>query len=237
VDGLRFRGVLFDFDNTLVDSAAVLPKAQQKVAELIATYIGKPQLSMEIFKVLKRAEEVLELHGVYDRDRYWQHVLAELGFGDAVDERLLREWTRAYWEEYMKHELFPDALHVLGTLRKVCKLAIVTNTDGLPGMKRQRLEKAGVLDFFEVVVIAGEGGVEAKPSPQPFRLAVKMLGLSPSECLMVGDDPVKDVAGAKAAGIYAALFDRFGRRLVSGRPDYIISRLMDVLVIVFGKHF
>jgi beta-phosphoglucomutase-like phosphatase (HAD superfamily) len=38
---LRFRGVLFDFDNTLVDSAAVLPKAQQKVAELIATYIGK----------------------------------------------------------------------------------------------------------------------------------------------------------------------------------------------------
>jgi beta-phosphoglucomutase-like phosphatase (HAD superfamily) len=38
---LRFRGVLFDFDNTLVDSAAVLPKAQQKVAELIGNVYRK----------------------------------------------------------------------------------------------------------------------------------------------------------------------------------------------------
>jgi len=232
-----FKGVLFDFDNTLVDSAKVLPKAQWKAAELIANYIGRPQHVAEVFSTIKRVERTLELFGVYDRDRYWHHVLAELGAENAVDERTIRRWTEAYWSEYIKHELFLDTITVLESLKHRCKLGIVSNTDGLPDMKRKRLEKVGILSYFDAVVIAGEEGVDPKPSPKPFLTAVKVLGLKRDECLMVGDHPVNDVVGAKSAGLHTALLDPTGEKVYTVKPDYVVSRLLEVVDIVLGKRF
>jgi HAD superfamily hydrolase (TIGR01549 family) len=237
VVGLRFKGVLFDFDNTLVDSAKVLPTAQWRAAELIAGYLGRPQHVMEVFSIIRIVEKIMEIYGVYDRDLFWRHVLAEMGVENAVDEGAMRRWTEAYWSEYMKHELFPDAATVLESLQGRCRLGMVTNTDGLPGMKQKRLEKVGVLRYFDVVVIAGEDGIEPKPSPKPFLMAVKALGLGPDECLMVGDHLVNDVVGAKSAGIYAALLDPAGLKGFAVKPDYVVSRLSEVVEIVFGKHF
>lgn len=234
---MRFKAVFFDFDNTLVDSAEVLPKAQHKAAELIAAHLGRPEMFEEIFSTIRRVERILELQGVYNRDRFWLHVLAEVGFNDSVDEDILRAWTEAYWSEYMQHKLFPDAIEVLEQLKGRVRLGMVTNTDGLPGMKRKRLETTGVLRYFDVVVIAGEDGVEPKPSPRPFSMAVKALGLRPWECLMVGDHPVNDIAGAKSAGLYTALLDPEGVKPCSVKPDYVVSRLSEVVDIVFGKRF
>jgi phosphoglycolate phosphatase-like HAD superfamily hydrolase len=51
-----------------------------------------------------------------------------------------------------------------------------------------------------------------KPHPMPVRLAVKALGLEPSQCVLVGDTGV-DVRSAKAAGaLTVGVLCGFGER-------------------------
>ena len=63
-------------------------------------------------------------------------------------------------------------------------------------------------DFFDAVV-AFEDTKQHKPSPEPFKKALKKLALAPEECLMVGDWPERDMLGARKLGIMTA-FARYG---------------------------
>ncbi len=224
--------VFFDFDNTLFDSASILPRAQRLVATLIVDFLGNKAEVDEVFRIVRHVERVLEMQGVYDRDRVWRHVLWELGFDGDVDEGLLREWSMAYWTEYMKGNVFPETYEVLERLSHRYVLGLVTNTDGLKGMKRLRLEKTSIKHFFKAVVVAGDDIPEVKPNPKPFLKAAELIRIHPSRCMMVGDDPLNDVAGAKAAGMKAVLLDRLGGKRFVIKPDYIIPSLKGLLEIV-----
>jgi putative hydrolase of the HAD superfamily len=87
------------------------------------------------------------------------------------------------------------------------KLAVIANWDvSLPEV----LSRFGLADRFAVIVTAAAVGA-AKPDPEPFRVALERLGIDAAGCVHVGDDPVTDVAGARAAGLSALLIDRSGR--------------------------
>ncbi|MBK1724713.1 HAD-IIA family hydrolase [Thiocystis violacea] len=55
-----------------------------------------------------------------------------------------------------------------------------------------------------------------KPEPLLYEMALEMLGCSPGECLMIGDRPDTDIAGAERLGMWTALV-RTGR-FAPGRP-------------------
>jgi putative hydrolase of the HAD superfamily len=103
---------------------------------------------------------------------------------------------------------YADAQPALGALAAAgLKLAVVANWDiSLPGV----LARLGLADRFEVIVTAAAVGA-AKPDPKPFQAALKRLAVEPAECVHVGDDPLTDVAGARAAGLASVLVDRSGR--------------------------
>ena len=65
-----------------------------------------------------------------------------------------------------------------------------------------KLEKLGLLPFFSFVVSSEEAGVE-KPHPGLFALCAEKAGVSPEECLLVGDSLKGDVLGAENAGMRA----------------------------------
>ena len=77
--------------------------------------------------------------------------------------------------------------------------------------------------------------VVGKPKPEMFRLALERAGSEPSRTLVCGDRPETDVAGARAAGVPAALVltgvtresDLAG---VTERPDWILRDINELLV-------
>jgi putative hydrolase of the HAD superfamily len=77
-------------------------------------------------------------------------------------------------------------------------LALVTN--GAPEMQRRKLAGAGLDGAFDTVVFAGHDA-PAKPSPEPFRVALDELGVPAERAVHVGDSVSSDVAGAHAAGL------------------------------------
>ncbi len=87
------------------------------------------------------------------------------------------------------------------------KLAVVANWDvSLADV----LARLGLAQPFDVIVTAAAIGA-AKPDARPFQAALERLGSDAARTVHVGDDPVTDIAGARAAGLSAVLLDRSGR--------------------------
>lgn len=61
-------------------------------------------------------------------------------------------------------------------------------------------ERAGIADLFSAMSFSSDHGM-VKPSPQPFELVLKQLGISKTAALVVGDSPRRDLGGAANAGI------------------------------------
>jgi len=76
-------------------------------------------------------------------------------------------------------------------------MAIVTSKTRQTALRGLRLFD---LDKYFPVVIGFDEVEHHKPHPEPVLSAVRLLGLEPSDCIMVGDGPA-DIASAKAAGV------------------------------------
>jgi putative hydrolase of the HAD superfamily len=63
---------------------------------------------------------------------------------------------------------------------------------------------------MDLIVTSALVGWE-KPDVRTFRAALDPLGIEPERALHIGDQPRSDVVGALAAGMRAALIDRYAR--------------------------
>jgi putative hydrolase of the HAD superfamily len=95
-----------------------------------------------------------------------------------------------------------------------------------------QVEKTPLKGLFHAAFMAEQVGA-AKPHPALFQTSVEQFGLSPDECLHVGDDPVRDIEAAANFGMKTAWMNRHGDDWVShiAGPDIVLSDLNDLLVI------
>jgi len=71
------------------------------------------------------------------------------------------------------------------------------------------LERLGVARQVDFVLCSAIERLE-KPDPAIFERALRLAGVAPREALHAGDHPEKDIAGARAVGLRAALVDHAG---------------------------
>jgi HAD superfamily hydrolase (TIGR01549 family) len=67
----------------------------------------------------------------------------------------------------------------------------------------RKLDALGLARHFDVVVASGESGgpSELKPAPDGYLKAARRLGVTPEQCLVIGDRDDADGAAARAAGM------------------------------------
>jgi putative hydrolase of the HAD superfamily len=115
--------------------------------------------------------------------------------------------VRAAMLDSIRFSAFPDAAPVLRELRAHgLRLVVCSNWDcSLPEV----LDSCGLLELVDGVVASAIVGAD-KPAPLVFERALSVCGCDAADALHVGDSPVADVAGARAAGMRALLIDRSG---------------------------
>jgi putative hydrolase of the HAD superfamily len=121
----------------------------------------------------------------------------------------------------------PGALGALTTLRaRGLTLAVVSNTMRTPGVTlRKLLAQYGLLDCFAHATFSDEVGVR-KPAPEIFWLTLRAVGGEPQTAVHVGDDPVLDVQGARAAGMRVIqVTSARARAAGAGGPDAVVPAL------------
>jgi len=154
-----------------------------------------------------------------------------------VDGRVLACAIDAYLEVKARHLVpYPNVVETLRALKGMgMKLGVVTDAPGEKALGR--LRALGVAELFDAVV-AFEETNRHKPHELPFRKACEKLGVAPSEVLMVGDSPERDIAGAQGLGMLTALA-KYGEdeevkwRAPEGvRADYELSDPKEILAVI-----
>ena len=189
-------------------SAAALDRAYEESA----VYLGRIWATDRDVPV---EDHVRAIVGVIDRD---------------VARRLTPEVLAALVDAYARPILLvPPTVDdgALGALQKLrdlgYTLAVVSNTMRTPGaMLRRVLERYGLLACFAHTVFSDEIGVR-KPDPAIFLGALRALDARPAHAIHVGDDPVLDVEGARAAGMRVV-------QVTSASPAALASRAPDAVV-------
>jgi len=150
----------------------------------------------------------------------WHEALAEHG----VDDRELAERLAKAYREH-RHAAcrpYPDAVAVLESLRGRMRLVVVTN--GTEEHQRTKLDASGLTGHFDAIVTSGAVGA-SKPDPAIFRAALAAAGCGPGDAAMVGDNPLRDIAGAQQAGLRGVWIDRNGGDTRGVVPDARIREL------------
>ncbi|QGA54503.1 HAD-IA family hydrolase [Sulfolobus sp. E5-1-F] len=224
------KAVLFDFDDTLVDFSTKAKEALDAVSKDIYTYIKENyQQEIDINIIRKLVEEEskkLDSKGEYNRNKWWESILKSLNIVN-IDKSQLYDWTSLYWSIASQTEPYEDAKEIIEYLdSKGYKLGIITNSDGEGGNKSSRLRTFPLIDKFDLILIAGEGGIRPKPNLEPFIISCERFSVEPSSCVFVGDEPVKDCLAAKKANMISVLIDREGKvKDAELYADFVISNL------------
>ncbi|MBN2439153.1 MAG: HAD family hydrolase [Deltaproteobacteria bacterium] len=195
------RAIVFDFGQTLVDSADGFRTAEKEVQQKALKALG-PAAGEEFLTVYREIRSRFHARSDFSRKRILEAVSRHYGW--KPDPALLERWETEYWERVKgMTRFFPEAVSVLTALQNRYRLALITNAQGQTRTGMHRVGNYPELTrFFEVIVVAGEGDVPAKPDPGPFRLCLARLEVAPGESVYVGDDWRIDVCGSEAAGMH-----------------------------------
>lgn len=194
------EAILFDFGQTLVDSADGFRTAERDAQRKIFADLGGHTWD-EFIARYRQIRKANQDQSQFSRFEIWCSVYDS--FDVPADSKRLVVWEREYWQTVNRLTApFPEAMHVLGELRRNYRLALISNTQGEIESEGHRLRQFPKLArFFDVTIISGENGINAKPDPQPFRLCLEKLDIAPASAVYVGDDYRIDIGGARHVGI------------------------------------
>ena len=148
-----------------------------------------------------------------------------------VDYRILANGIAAY--RRVKAGNLTPYPRIMETLIKLKSKGLILGiVSDAPKMQAWlRLAETNISEFFDVVVALEDTG-RLKPSRMPFKQAIKKLGFKPEEILFVGDNPERDIKGAKGVGMKTALAE-YGQ-LIKGKskPDFVLKKLIDLQKVV-----
>ena len=194
------KAVIFDFGQTLVDSADGFRTAEIEAQDSIFAALEGVERNrfIDVYRRVRRAHH--EQSRLSRRD-IWRAVCDALQ--REVDEQRLVAWEGEYWKRVNAlTRVFPDARRTLDALRATHHLALISNTQGQAGGGAHRLSVfPDLARAFECIVIAGENGIPAKPDAEPFLRCLRQMKLDPGDCFYVGDDYQFDVCGSRGVGM------------------------------------
>ncbi len=221
-----FKAILFDLDNTLINFLEFKVETAKAAAKAMVAN-GLPATEIEAYG---KIFTVYDEKGIEYQKTFYE-VVRQYNLEINAAERIQQAAILAYLQK--KFEVlrtYPIVKPTLSKLKESHKLGIVT--DAPRNKAWQRLILTGLCDYFDVVITLDDTKA-FKPSPGGFNLALKALNLMPEACLFVGDNPERDIAGARELGMRTCLakYGWSGRK-GGAKADYEIARFEDILRVV-----
>lgn len=191
----NIKAVIFDLDGTLACTAGDLLNG---INHMLHTAFGFPPISME---------EMMTAVNFCEREyvkRLCELAIGKSGREDIVlDEETVDKCVALYTNHYGAHYL--DTTYVYeGVAEAVDRikaaglpLAVCTNK-----LAKQAEEIVDLLFPGRFDILVGDGMYTHKPDPEGALAIAKEFGVSPAECLFIGDSDV-DMQTAKNAGMIA----------------------------------
>jgi len=202
----EIKGVLFDWDGTLLDSFQADSSAYLAMFSEMGITWGLDQLAQH-----------------YSPN--WYDVYRAAGLPEQHWGAADTAWRKHY--SGFRPKLIHGARKVLNAVGRRYKLALVTSGDRdrvLRQLREFRLTKS-----FHARVCSGDTE-HKKPHPGPLNFALQCIGLKAADCVYVGDSP-EDVQMAKSAHVRViGVLGPFPteKRLRAAKPDLLLNSIADL---------
>ncbi len=222
---MALSAVIFDLDGTLIDTNPAHVDAFEQAFAQLGYKVSKDRIAVEMGK---------------GGDKLVVDIL-----GEEIDRTSGNALRKAHTSNYIgiaksrPLAVFPGVDGLLRGIRtRGLKLALATSSK--PEELEATFASAGVdwKNQFDVITKSSDAR-QGKPAPDLVQVAVDKLGVSPAECLMIGDTPY-DAQTARDAGVVcdgltcgkmndAARLRASGMRMVFDDPAHLLAQLDDVL--------
>ncbi|MFV5693916.1 beta-phosphoglucomutase [Flavobacterium sp. LB3P122] len=204
------KAFIFDLDGVIVDTAKYHYLAWQKIANELNI-----DFTLEHNELLKGVSRVRSLD-----------IILELGKVEASQEDK-DKWLFQKNEDYLSYLVDMNESEILQGVFPVLKFL---KEKGQPialgsASKNARpiLEKTGILSYFDAIV-DGNDVTNAKPDPEVFLIAAKLLNINPEDAIVFEDS----VAGVQAANIGKMTSIGIGSATVLHEAKYIFNNFTEI---------
>ena len=200
--------VVFDLDGTLIDSAADLAAA---INRMLADFGREPLSLPEVRRMIGDGVAMLVARALAARQ-------CEPADPAAAARLFMRHYESA---ATLRTTVFPGAVAALRALRAAgIPLAVCTNKPA--GLSAGILDSLGLAQYF-ARVIGGDSLPYRKPDPRVLLALLEPFAVRPEDSLLVGDSEV-DAATAHAAGVPFVLM-KHGYRRAAAQEIHCIAAL------------
>jgi len=236
---LKYKYLIFDVDDTLLNFYAAFKSAQTAIAEKLNIPCSKAYMELDEkcgWKAWKKSDldntNSLDIqknyHTYYYRyvKNHYLYLLQELQMSADVDELVDCYLKTVTASKVLMEE---NTLQVYETLSKHYRLALATN-----GVNPMQTERVSAFLPFTHKLYVSESMEYIKPTEDFFLYIIQDLSCKPEECLMIGDSMTNDIRGASAVGMDTCYYNPRRKEI----PDDIevqyeiheIGELLDILI-------
>ena len=215
----KIKGVIFDLDQTLIDSLQAFTEAFNRGIERLGLDPVTEEMVASFLDNGWRMEKMLS------------EAFPSVFFEEETRKQCQDEIRKAYLELEPKKVILKSGVErTLRSLKdKGVKIGIVTARMTKGDGKWLELRRLNIHHYVDAMVTAAEAA--AKPAPDGLILCVKALGLLTQECVYIGDSRL-DIRAGKEAGLLTVGI-RSGVAgeglLVKEGADYIVGEVSELL--------
>ncbi len=226
---MKYKHLFFDLDDTFWDVRSNQEAAQRELFSVFGMADHFPDFDTyyHTFREINQKLWTEYRDGIVTRETLRnQRFVRLLEAGGIRDERLAMDMSN----EYLRisptfHALMPHSQEVLEYLYgKGYAMSLITN--GFNEVQFRKVEHSGLKKFFQRITTSEFAGI-GKPNPGIFEYAMRKAGVTPGECIMVGDDVYTDIYGASTAGMPSVFVNRSGAEH-DQHPLYEVRSLLEL---------
>lgn len=214
--------ILFDLYGTLIDIKT--DEYDPAVYDVLSRYLGYHSVSISpeemkkaYFQDIERyLHESSEAHPEVDVYKIFFNIMNKYGKRRSAKGIVIDVATLFRSLTIRQFRAFDGVYDVLLSLKARTKLALLSDAQWV--FAEPEISMLGLDQFFDVQILSSRYGFK-KPDPRLFWSAAEQLGVAPEECLYVGDNPCKDLSGAKRVGMKFILFRSECKEYNGFRPD------------------
>ena len=231
MSGEKYSAFIFDLYGTLVDirTNESKPGLWRKLSEMyssLGAHYRPAELKKSYFLLVRQINEQVQAEGVRnygksflgeaDLTGVFQTLFHEKGVSCSREQaKLIANFFRMFSREKLK--VYAGVEETLERLRKMGKKVFLLS-NAQSDFTRPEIELLELTDCFDGILISSEEGCR-KPSPVFFKRLTERYGLTPGNCLMMGNDVNTDIRGAKAVGMDTLYIHTETSPQLMGKPD------------------